>query len=116
MRAASFFPGNHYSYDQDDIAMYYGLYENLMNFWSDLFKNSIYEIEYESLISDPSNQIKKLINVCGLEWDESCLKHENNSRSIKTASATQARKPIYNTALKHSDNFIQYLSELSNNL
>ena len=113
----NYFPSSlPFTNDLKDIVEYYKIYENLMNFWNDLFKDSIYDIEYETLINDPANQIKKLINVCGLEWDESCLKHENNSRSIKTASATQARKPIYNTALKHSDNFIQYLSELTNNL
>ena len=44
------------------------------------------------------------------------MSHQNNSRSIKTASATQARKPIYKSAIKSSDLFKSYLGELVENL
>ena len=44
------------------------------------------------------------------------MSHENNSRSIKTASATQARKPIYKSAIKSSSVFKKYLVELTDNL
>ena len=44
------------------------------------------------------------------------MSHENNSRSIKTASATQARKPIYKSAINSSSVFKKYLIELTDNL
>ncbi len=102
--------------DLSDIAQYYKLYADLMNFWNNNFGNDIFEIIYEDLVSNPNKLIRELVNYCELNWDDNCLKHENNSRSIKTASATQARKPIYKSGLKPSDNFIEYLNDLKKNL
>lgn len=99
-----------------DIAEYYKLYADLMNFWKNHFVNDIFEIKYEDLVNKPNELIRELISYCELKWDDNCLKHENNSRSIKTASATQARKPIYKSALKPSNNFIKYLEKLKINL
>jgi len=99
-----------------DIAQYYKLYADLMNFWNNNFKNDIFEIIYEDLVRNPNELIRELVNYCELKWDDNCLKHENNSRSIKTASATQARKPIYKSGLKPSNNFIKYLNDLKKNL
>ena len=87
-----------------------------MNFWKNHFVNDIFEIIYEVLVNKPNELIRELISYCELKWDDNCLKHENNSRSIKTASATQARKPIYKSALKPSNNFIKYLEKLKINL
>jgi len=83
-----------------------------MKFWKSYFPEEIFEIEYEEFVNKPNTQIKELIKFCELDWDENCLKHENNTRSIKTASATQARKPIYKSATKSSANFSQYINEV----
>jgi len=40
------------------------------------------------------------------------LKHDQNKRAIKTASSTQARKPIYKTAIKSSDRYKDYLKNI----
>ena len=76
------------------------------------YDKDIYDINYENLVKDPKTEIDKLLKFCELEWDEKCLKHEKNPRSIKTASATQARKPIYKSAIKSSDVYKEYLSDV----
>ena len=81
-------------------------------FWKELFPNEIYDIVYEELVENPKEEIKNLLNFCDLRFEENCLKHENNPKSIKTASWVQARKPIYKSAIKSSDYFKQYLGEL----
>ena len=88
----------------------------MMQFWKRDFDKDIYEINYESLVKNPKTEIEDLLKFCELEWDEKCLKHQDNSRSIKTASATQARKPIYKTAIKSSEVYKEYLSEISKRL
>ncbi len=47
-----------------------------------------------------------------MKWDENCLNHHKNERAIKTASSTQARKPIYKTVIKSSDLFKNYLKDI----
>ena len=83
-----------------------------MIFWRRKFPNYIYDIEYSNLVENPKLEIKKLLNFCELNWDEKCLNHHKNERAIKTASSTQARKPIYKTAIKSSDRYKDYLKDI----
>ena len=87
-----------------------------MSYWKKDFENDVYNIQYENLVNEPKNEIKKLLKFCNLDWDESCMHHEKNSRSIKTASATQARHPIYKSAVKSSDIFKDYIGDFLNHL
>ena len=57
-----------------------------------------------------------MLNFCELNWDPNCLNHHQNKRSIKTASSSQARKPIYNSSIKSSENFIEFLGDLKKSL
>tara|TARA_B110000240_G_C13334506_1_gene382750 strand:- start:156 stop:845 length:690 start_codon:yes stop_codon:yes gene_type:complete len=109
----NFFPGTLlFSNDLNNLALYYSLYQNYIKFWKELFPDEIYDMIYENLVENPKEEIKNLLNFCDLEWEENCLKHENNPKSIKTASWVQARKPIYQSAVKSSDHFRVYLAEL----
>ena len=102
-----------WSFDQKDIAKYYKLYLKLMNFWKSKFSDSIFEINYEKLVSDPENQIKKIIEFCDLEWEQNCLSfHENTKTPIQTVSVNQARKPIYKTSVNSNQKFSEHLSEM----
>ena len=102
--------------DLNDLLDYHKIYLDLMQFWKKDFDNDIYDINYEKLVKNPKTEIESLLKFCELKWDDKCLKHEKNSRSIKTASATQARKPIYKSAIKSSDVYKKYLSEIFNKL
>ncbi len=98
--------------DLTDIGNMYKYYKDLMNFWRKKFPQFIYDIDYLSLVQNPKTEIEKLLNFCELNWDENCLNHHKNKRSIKTASSTQARKPIYKTAIKSSDRYKDYLKDI----
>ena len=100
----------------NDLAQFYNMYNNLMKFWQSFFGKDIYNLDYSSLIEDPNKEIKNIINFCQLEWDENCLKHELNSKSIKTASFAQARQPIYKSGVNSSKNYKEYLTELISNI
>ncbi len=97
----------------NDLGNYFKMYEDLMKFWKNIFKTEIYDIYYDKLIENSEDEIKKLLKFCDLEWDPNCIKHEKNSKTIKTASATQARKPINRSGLKTYKPFESYLKDLS---
>ena len=48
-------------------------------------------MNYELLVNDLLNEVKKMLSFCELNWDPNCMKHEKNKKTIKTASASQAR-------------------------
>ena len=113
----NFFSGGlPFSNNLDDLANFYSLYQNYIKYWRKYFSDDIYDLSYEKLVQNSEDEIKRLLNFCGLEWDQNCLKHENNMKSIKTASWAQARKPIYKSAINSSDYYKKYLNDLINKL
>ena len=76
------------------------------------YPSLIHNIKYENLVEKPKEEVQKLLKFCDLEWDDNCLKHHENNRSIKTASSTQARQPIYKSAITASAVFDEYLTDL----
>lgn len=98
-----------FSNDLKDINEFYKLYENLMNFWQSKLPDYFYNVEYDKLVNNPQEEIKKLLNYIELPWNENCLNHHKNKRSIKTASSAQARKPIYKSSINSSEDYKKYL-------
>ena len=77
--------------------------------------NFILDVEYESLVKNKEDEIKKILKFCELSWDEKCLNPEKNSKTpIKTVSVSQARQPIYKSSLNSNANFDKHLSEMFN--
>ena len=101
-----------FAYNEKDIANFYNVYLDLIEFWKEIFDEEIFIIKYENLIDDPESQIKKMINYCNLEWDSNCLKHHQNRSAIKTASISQARKPIYKSSKNLNQNYSKYLGKM----
>ena len=83
-----------------------------MSFWNNKFKDKIYNLSYEDLVSNPDSQIKLLIKFCGLDWDSNCLEFHKNTKTIKTVSFAQARKPIYKSSINSSSKYLKYLNKL----
>ena len=101
-----------YSYDQEDLAKYYGLYSDLMSFWHELYPNQIYDISYEDLTTNQEEETRKLLEYCDLEWDENCLNFHTNERAVKTASALQVRKKMYQGSSEVWKKYESYLKPL----
>ncbi len=98
-------PSLNFAYDLDELFKFYGYYEDLMKYWHSTIPNFIYDINYESLINTPNDEIRNVLQFCDLEWSEQCLEFYNNQRPIKTASDTQVRKKIYKSSINIWKNY-----------
>lgn len=83
-----------YSYDQHDLATYYGTFVEMIDFWRERVPDWFHEVQYEELVANPEEETRKLIAACGLEWEDACLNFHENKRKIETLSVYQARQPI----------------------
>ena len=106
--------GINFCYTENELGTYYKLYENLMNFWESKLSGKFLNIEYEKLVKEPKNEIKKILEYCELDWEENCLNFSNNKTPIKTASVGQARNQIYSSSLKSFSKYEIYLKDLFN--
>ena len=108
----NFAGGLNFSNNLEDLGFFHNLYEELMSFWNNKFKDKIYNLSYEDLVSNPDAQIKLLIKFCDLDWDANCLESHKNAKTIKTVSFAQARKPIYKSSVNSSSKYFKYLNKL----
>ena len=83
-----------------------------IEFWKNNYGNSIYNLSYESLIQNKTEETKKLFSFCDLEWTEEIFDFYKTGKTIRTASVNQVKKPIYSSAVKSSNNFLNSLDFL----
>jgi hypothetical protein len=87
--------GMGHAYDLEDTVTYYNLYKDLMSFWEEQYPNELIHVDYDALVNEPEKKTRDLINEIGLEWDHACLAPHKNTRSVRTVSKLQVRRPIY---------------------
>ena len=103
---------NGFTFDQEDLARFFILYQELMDFWHKSFPNKIHDISYERLTNHQEDETQKLLNYCELDWDNNCLNFHKNTRAVHTASASQVRQKMYqgsSDAWKKYEKFLQPL-------
>lgn len=83
-----------YSYDLQDIARYYARFDRLMNLWDRLFPGRVLQLSYEDLVASQEQETRRLLDHCGLRWNEGCLHFEDNRSAVATPSAAQVRQPL----------------------
>ena len=102
-----------WTYSETDIAKNYNLYKKIIKFWKSKMPNDIYELNYEELVNNKEEQITKLLDFCGLKFDQQCLNHHRSKKTaIKTVSVTQARKPIYSSSINKNQFYEKNLNEM----
>lgn len=83
-----------YSFDLLDTGRYYLLFDRLMAYWQQAVPGRILELQYEDLVDNQAAGTRRLLEFCGLPWDEGCLRFEDNAAAVATASAIQVREPM----------------------
>ncbi len=83
-----------YSNDLLDTARYYLRFDRLMAFWQELMPGGVLELGYEALVADQESETRRLLDHCGLDWDEACLRFQDNAAAVATPSAAQVRRPL----------------------
>ena len=89
-----------YAYDLMETGKYYVLFNRLMAHWQRLLPGKVLEVQYEHLVADQESESRRIIEYCGLDWEEACLAFEKNTAAVATASAVQVREPMYTTAVQ----------------
>ena len=107
-----FFKGQSFTYEQFELGHYYLQYRRIMDHWNDVLPGKVLEVNYEDMVTDQENQTRRILDYCGLPWEDQCLRFYETERAINTASSEQVRQPIYTKALNFWRNYEPYLGEL----
>lgn len=111
-----FSTGQAFSYDLENIARYYQDYLHLMDHWHKVLPNQVLTVSYEDVINDFENQVLRILDFCGLPFEQSCFEFYNNARAVNTASSEQVRQPINTKGLDAWKPFEKFLIPLQRKL
>ncbi len=106
---AHFASGNEYASSLVDCAKIYLNQEELMTEYKNKFRSTIYDFNYDLLVSNPNKEIKSLISWLGWQWEDSYLSPHLNPRSVSTASNVQVRSPINSRSIGGWKNYKEML-------
>ncbi len=98
-----------YASDLRSLGIFYRMYARLMRHWSEVLSVPVMHVRYEDLVAEQEAMSRKLVDFCGLEWDEHCLRFFESKRYVNTPSYDQVRRPIYTGSIarwKHYEGFI----------
>ena len=101
-----------YSYDLPNLGAFYKDYYRLMQHWKSVLRIPLLEVQYEDLVANQEQVSRKLVEFCGLEWDDRCLQFHETQRFVGTASYDQVRRPLYKKSVARWKNYEEYLNLL----
>ena len=107
-----FYRGQMFTYDQVELGKYYLEYQRMMDYWHEILPGKVLDVQYEQLVADQENQTRRLLEHCGLPWEDNCLRFYETDRAVVTASSEQVRQPIYSMSVNSWRRFEKHLGPL----
>ncbi len=98
---ARFHDGLDWTFSLEDIARRYQSYERLMTHWRALLPSRCFlEVDYEALVREPHQQVARVLDFLGLNWDARCVEgHHETEGPVRTMSMGQVRSGISDTSV-----------------
>ena len=98
--------------DLADIAHYYAEHQRIADHWGRAYSDRFAFVQYEDLVGDFEGELRRLLQFCGLAWDDACLNYHEQDRAVMTFSATQVREPPSKSRMSSSGPYRNRLAPL----
>jgi hypothetical protein len=104
--------GQSFTYDLTDIGEYFVQYQRMMDYWHEVLPGRCLTVQYEDLVTDFDNQVRRLLDYCNLPFEENCIRFHETERPVRTASSEQVRQPVYTKSIHFWRRHATHLGEL----
>ncbi len=104
--------GQPFTYDLTELGEYYLEYDRLMTHWHAVLPGRVLDVRYEEVVADLGGQVRKMLEFCGLPWEDACMRFHETERAIRTASSEQVRQPLYDRSIGYWRNYERELAPL----
>jgi tetratricopeptide (TPR) repeat protein len=104
--------GQEFTYGLYEIGRYYHGYVRLMDHWDRVLPGFVLRVMHKDVVDDLEGQVRRVLDFCGLPFEESCIRFHETQRNIRTPSSEQVKQPIYRSALEHWRNYEEHLQPL----
>ena len=89
-----FAEGQEFTYGLTELGRYYSDYVALMDHWDRVLPGKVLRVNHENVLDDLEGQTRRMLDYCGLPFEEACLDFHKTTRAVRTASSEQVRRPI----------------------
>ena len=86
--------GQEFSYDLETVGNYYRQYVKLMAHWDRVLPGFVLRVQHEDVVEDLEGQVARLLDFCGLPFEQACVDYHRTERNVFTPSSEQVRRPI----------------------
>ena len=100
-----FHEGQEFSYGLKEVGTYYKDYVDLMDHWDEVLPGKVLRVQYEEVVADLETQVRRILDYCELDFEESCVSFYQTDRAVRTPSSEQVRQPIYKSGVEQWKNF-----------
>jgi predicted Zn-dependent protease len=107
-----FAQGQEFTYSVEDIARYYRTYLALMQHWDEALPGRVLRVHHEDIVADLESSVRRILDYCGLPFEQACVDFHKTERSVRTPSSEQVRQPIFRDGLDQWKKFEPYLAPL----
>jgi tetratricopeptide (TPR) repeat protein len=107
-----FAKGQAFTYDLTEIGEYYLQYQRMMDHWAAALPGKVLTVQYEEVVADLEGQARRMLEFCGLPFEQACLRFYESERTVRTPSAEQVRQPIYDKSIGQWRRYERHLDEL----
>ena len=104
--------GQEFTYGLRELGRYYRAYVQLMEHWERTLPGFVLRVQHEDVVADLETQVRRMLDFCGLPFEQACLNFHETERSVRTPSSEQVRQPIYSSGLEQWRNFEPWLRPL----
>ena len=108
--------GQEFTYSVEDIARYYRTYTELMLHWEAVLPGRILRVHHEDVVENLEGSVRRILDYCGLEFQQACVEFHKTRRSVRTPSSEQVRQPIFRDGLDQWTKFEPWLQPLKDAL
>jgi len=111
-----FAEGQEFTYGLEEVGAYYRDYVQLMDHWDDVLPGKVLRVQYEDVVANIDTQVRRMLDYCGLPFEEACVNFHQTERSVRTPSSEQVRQPIFKSGLEQWRHFEPWLGPLKDAL
>lgn len=96
----------------EDYAFYRAKYQELMDFWHETTGDAFIDLSYEALVDNPEKEMKRVLEYCGLPWEDEILDFHKTRRQVRTISNVQVTQPLNKDSIGASEKYGDRLKPL----
>ncbi len=94
----------------ESIAQHFVLMADLMQHYKQHLNMRFLSVRYEDVVVAQEKNVRKILDFIGVDFDEKCLRFEENTRYARTASYAQVTEKLYDRSRYRYRPYLQHLA------